>query len=176
MLARNTETALIPKYGNVKSFYGKAQIEQIKINGGDKVYLLYSYNSLVSAIIETKENYKYFYLNNLIKKELLTSQTTFRHIKEFYKQFYRNETKTKAELLKMAIIKNFDFLEVHETNDSTTANITEYKNYCICTSPEATKFFKGFKGYRERRKQDNNGKYLFTSSVYGFSNYYFYYI
>lgn len=176
MLVKEFKGDLQPKFDSRKSFYGKAQIEQIKINGGDKVVLLYSYNSLVSAIIETKENYKYFYLNNLIKKELLTSQTTFRHIKEFYKQFYRNETITKAELFRTAIIKNFDFLEVHETNDSTTANITEYKNYYICTSPETTKFFKNFKGYRQTQKQDSNGKYLFTKSVYGHSNYYFYYI
>ena len=176
MLVKEFKGDLQPKFANVKSFYGKAQIEQIKINGGDKVYLLYSYNNIVSAIIETKEHYKYFYLNNLIKKELLTSQTTLRHIKEFYKQFYRNETRTKAELLETAIIKNFDFLEVHEMNNDITTNITEYRNYFLTTSPEATKFFKGFKGYRERRKQDNNGKYLFTSSVYGCSNYYFYYI
>ena len=176
MLARKTKTALLPKYENVKSFYNKAQIEQININGGDKVYLLYSYNSLVGAIIETKDNYKYFYLNNLIQQKLLTSQTTLRHIKEFYKQFYRNETRTKAELLKTAIIKNFDFLEVHEMNDSTTTDIAEYKNYYNCTSSETTKFFKNFKGYRQTQKQDNNGKYLYTKSVYGYSNYYFYYI
>lgn len=176
MLARNTKTALLPKYDNVKSFYNKAQLEQIEIKGGDKVYLLKSYNSIVSAIIETKDNYKYFYLNNLIHKERLTSQTTLRHIKEFYKQLYKNETRTKAELLKTAIIKNFDFLEVHETNDSITANIVEYSNYYNCTSPETTKFFKGFKGYRQAQKQDSNGKYLYTKSIYGYSNYYFYYI
>ena len=145
MLVKEFKGGLQPKFDSRKSFYGKAQIEQIEIKGGDKVYLLKSYNSIVSAIIETKDNYKYFYLNNLIKKELLTSQTTLRHIKEFYKQFYRNETRTKAELLKTAIIKNFDFLEVHETNDSITTNITEYRNYCICTSPETTEFFKNFK-------------------------------
>ena len=176
MLARKTKTALLPKYENVKSFYNKAQIEQIEISGGDKVYFLYSYKSLVSAIIETKDNYKYFYLNNLIRKSLLTSQTTLRHIKEFYKQFYKNETRTKAELLKEAILKDFAFLEVHETNDSITTNITEYKNYYYCISPETTKFFRNFKGYRQTQKQDNNGKYLYTKSVYGYSNYYFYYI
>lgn len=112
----------------------------------------------------------------MIQKELLTSQTTIRHIKEFYKQFYKNETITKAELLKTAIIKNFDFLEVHETNNGTTANITEYKNYYNCTSPDTTKFFKNFKGYRQTQKQDSNGKYLYTSSAYGYSNYYFYYM
>lgn len=176
MLARNTKTALLPKYEGVKSFYNKAQTEQININGGDKVVLLYSYNSLVSAIIETKDNYKYFYLNNLIQQKLLTSKTTLRHIKEFYKQFYRNETRTKAELLKDAIIKDFAFLEVHETNDSITTNIVEYKNYYICTSPETTKFFMNFKGYRQTQKQDSNGKYLYIKSVHGYSNYYFYYI
>ena len=176
MLVKEFKGALQPKFENVKSFYNKAEIEQINIKGGDKVYLLRSYNSIVSAIIETKENYKYFYLNNLIKKELLTSQTTLRHIKEFYKQFYRNETKTKAELFKTAIIKNFDFLEVHEMNNDITTNINEYKNYFLTTSPEATEFFKNFKGYKERRKQDSNGRYLFTKSIYGYSNYYFYYI
>ena len=42
MLARNTKTALLPKYERVKSFYNKAQLEQIEISGGDKVYFLYS--------------------------------------------------------------------------------------------------------------------------------------
>lgn len=175
LLARN-KTALLPKYEGVKSFYNKAQIEEINIKGGDKVVFLYSFNSLVSAIIETKEHYKYFYLNNLIKKELLTSTTTLRHIKEFYKQFYRNETRTKAELLKEAIIKDFVFLEVHETNDSIATNIVDYKSYYVCTSPETTKFFRNFKGYRQTQKEDNKGKYLYTKSVYGYSNYYYYYI
>ena len=62
MLVKEFKGDLQPKFDSRKSFYGKAQIEQIKINGGDKVYLLYSYNSIVSAIIETKEKYKYFYL------------------------------------------------------------------------------------------------------------------
>ena len=176
MLARNTKTALLPKYEGVKSFYNKAQIEQINIKGGDKVILLYSYKRLVSAIIETKEHYKYFYLNNLIQQKLLTSTTTLRHIKEFYKQFYKNETRTKADLLKEAIIKDFVFLEVHETNDSITTNIVDYKNYYYCTSPETTKFFRSFKGYRQTQKEDNNGKYLYTKSIYGYSDHYFYYI
>ena len=174
MLVKEFKEVLQPKFENVKSFYNKAQIEQINIKGGDKVYILYSYNNIVSAIIQTKEGYRYFYLNNKIKKELLTSQTTLRHIKEFYRQFYRNETKTKAELLKTAIITNFDFLEVHEMNNDITTNITEHKNYFYTTSPETTRFFKSFKGYRQTQKQDSNGKYLFTKSVYGYSNYYFY--
>ena len=176
MLVKKIKSELQPIYDTAKSFYKKAELEQIEIKGGDKVYFLKSYNNLVCAIIETKDNYKYFYLNSLIRKELLTSQTTLRHIKEFYKQFYKNETRTKAELLKMAIIVNFDFLEIHEKNDSITTNIVEYKNYSICTSPETTRFFKSFKGYRQTQKQDSNGKYLFTKSVYGYSNYYFYYI
>jgi hypothetical protein len=176
MLARNTKTALLPKYENVKSFYNKAQVEQINIKGGDKVILLYSYKSIVGAIIETKDNYKYFYLNNNIQKALLTSQTTLRHIKEFLKQFLELKEYKKADVIKLANFKNFDFLEVHETNDSTTTNIVEYNNYYNCTSPETRKFFKGFKGYRQTQRQDSNGKYLYTKSIYGYSNYYFYYI
>lgn len=176
MLVKEFKGALQPKFENVKSFYNKAQIEQIKINGGDKVVLLYSYNSLVGAIIETKDNYKYFYLNNKIQKELLTSQTTLRHIKEFLKQFLELKEYKKADIIKLANFKNFDFLEVHETNDSITTNIVEYSNYYNCTSPETTKFFGGFKGYRQTQKQDSNGKYLYTKSIYGYSNYYFYYI
>lgn len=34
MIARNTRTALLPKNENVKSFYNKAQVEQINIKGG----------------------------------------------------------------------------------------------------------------------------------------------
>lgn len=176
MLVTKIKSELQPIHDKARSFYKKAEIEQIEIRGGDKVYLLKSYDSIVSAVVETKDNYKWFYLNNLTQKELLTSQTTLRHIKEFYRQFYKAEKITKNELLKLAIFKNFDFLEVHETNDRITANIAEGKNYYNCTSPEARKFFKNFKGYRQRQKQDSKGKYLYTSSVYGYSNYYFYYL
>lgn len=173
---KRTKQELVAKFDTAKSFYNKAQFEEIETNEGNKIYLLYFYGSLVCGIVAEKDGTKWLYLNNKIQNNLLLSKTTLRHIKEFYKQFYKNETITKAELLKTAIIKNFDFLEVHETNDSTTANIVEYKNYYNCTSPETTKFFKGFKGYRQTQKQDSNGKYLYTKSIYGYSNYYFYYI
>lgn len=176
MLVNKITSVLEPKHDTAKSFYNKAKLEQIEIKGGDKVYLLKSYNSIVSAIIETKDNYKYFYLNNNIQKELLTSQTTLRHIKEFLKQFLELKEYKKADVIKLANFKNFDFLEVHETNDSITTNIVEYSNYYNCTSPETIKFFRNFKGYRQTQKQDSNGKYLYTKSIYGYSNYYFYYI
>lgn len=175
MIKERKRTILKAIFDTRKSFYNKAEIETIETKNNNKIILLYSYNSLVLAITQTAET-KYIYLNDKIKKELLTSQTTLRHIKEVLKQFYNNKEYTKAEILKTAIIKDFDFLEVHETNDSITINIVEYSNYYNCTSPETTKFFKGFKGYRQTQKQDSNGKYLYTKSIYGYSNYYFYYI
>lgn len=37
-----------------------------------------------------------FYINEKINPYLLWSQTTLRHIKEFYRQFFKNEEITKA--------------------------------------------------------------------------------
>ena len=98
MLVRNTRMALLPKYDSKKSFYGKAEIEEIETRRESKIFLLYSYKTLVCAIIQEKDNAKWLYLNGNIDKELLTSQTTLRHIKEFAKQFYKEQGYTKAEL------------------------------------------------------------------------------
>ena len=176
MLVKNFKGALQPKFDSRKSFYGKAEFEELATKGGNKIYLLYSYKSLVCSIIQEKDQTKWLYLNSNINKALLTSQTTLRHIKEFTKQFYKNQEYTKAELLKLATLKNFNYIEIHETNaHDEQISIADERNYYLTTSPETRNFFKGFKGYKERKKQDSKGKYLYTSSIYGYSNYYFYY-
>lgn len=176
MLVKNFRGALQPKFDSRKSFYGKAEFEELETREGNKIFLLYSYKTLVCSITQEKDGTKWLYLNNSINKELLTSQTTLRHIKEFAKQFYKEQEYTKAELLKLAILKNFDYIEVHETNShDEQLSIANEHNYFLTTSPETTKFFRNFKGYRQTQKQDNNGKYLYTRSAYGYSNYYFYY-
>lgn len=176
MLVKKFRVALLPKFDSRKSFYGKAEVEELETREGNKIYLLYSYKTLVSAIIQEKDKTKWLYLNNNINKELLTSQTTLRHIKEFAKQFYKEQEYTKAELLKLAILKEFKYILIEQTNaHDEQVSIANEQNYYRATSPEATNFFKGFKGYKERKKQDSKGKYLYTSSIYGYSNFYFYY-
>lgn len=176
MLVKNFRETLQPKFDSRKSFYGKAEFEELETNGGNKIYLLYSYKALVCAIVQEKDKTKWLYLNNNINKALLTSQTTLRHIKEFAKQFYKDQEYTKAELLKLATLKNFDYIEIHETNaHDEQISVADERNYFLTTNSETRRFFKGFKGYKERKKQDSKGKYLYTSSIYGYSNCYFYY-
>lgn len=65
-------------YDTRASFYGKAKVlEQNMSDWSEKV--LYSYNTLVAKIIETKKHIKYIY-------EGKYSCTTTRHQKEFFKQ------------------------------------------------------------------------------------------
>ncbi len=154
-----------------KEFYNKATVQQAQTDDNAQIYFLKSYKSVVACVIDGL-----FYLNNKIKKDLLFSNTTLRHIKEFYKQFKKNIPLTKSELLKMDCLKDFDFLLVHSTNDGTSYSIATWNNYNIATSTDTKKFFKGFKGYKQRITSDANGKYLLTSSIYGYSNYRYYYI
>lgn len=84
---------LMPEYENVKSYYNKAVI----IQDENKTDLI-SYNTLVCTIKENK-----IILNKSVEIELLLSNTTQRHIKEFLKQFYykSNQAITKKDLLKL---------------------------------------------------------------------------
>jgi len=79
------------KYDSRASFYNKAEIED---NEKGKI-TLYSYGSKVCEI----EGGKYR-LNGSIKRALLFSSTTLRHIKEFLRQFLNLEGLTKSDLEK----------------------------------------------------------------------------
>lgn len=66
------------RYDTRASFYGKAKVlEQTMSDWSEKV--LYSYDTLVAKIIETKKHIKYIYKGQY-------SCTTTRHQKEFFRQ------------------------------------------------------------------------------------------
>lgn len=65
---------LSPQYDSRKSFYGKARVV-VKDNGD---YVLYSYGTPVATVRNGKR---------VPEEEYKASQTTNRHIKEFYRQF-----------------------------------------------------------------------------------------
>ena len=73
---RNAERIfeLSPQYDSRKSFYGKAKVV-VKDNGD---YVLYSYDTPVATVRNGKR---------VPEEEYKASQTTGRHIKEFYRQF-----------------------------------------------------------------------------------------
>lgn len=167
---------LKPKFEAVKSYYSKAKLEVWESPEKNKIYFLFSYGSLVCGITEETKGGKYIYFNNKILPNLLFSQTTTRHIKEFLKQFYEERDYTKKDLLKIGGLVNFDFLLYKDTNNGETIQPTNWESYYRATSPEAKKFFKGFDNYRERKTADTEGKYLFTKCKYGYSNYYYYYL
>lgn len=154
-----------------KEFYNKATVQQAQTDDNAQIYFLKSYDSVVACVIDGS-----FYLNNKIQKGLLFSNTTLRHIKEFYRQFKKDIPLTKSDFLKMDCLKDFDFLLVHSTSEGVTYSIASWNNYNTATSTDTKKFFKGFKGYKQRITSDANGKYLLTSSAYGYSNYRYYYI
>jgi len=98
----NLETiALIPIYDARKSFYDKAIVKKI-----NNLILLYSYNTLVCAIYDNCKCAKY-YLNNDISSDLLYSHTTLRHIKEFLRQYLRNEVMSKKDIIKNDSVKEY---------------------------------------------------------------------
>lgn len=66
------------RYDSRKSFYGKAQVLEQTMSDWKEI-VLYSYNTIVAKIIETKKTKKYIYYGKY-------SQTTTRHQKEFFKQ------------------------------------------------------------------------------------------
>lgn len=81
---KESKKELLPVFENVKSYYKKAEVKKYYNKNNIIVkYELLSYNIIVLTYKESKIK-----LNKNIKKELLTSQTTLRHIKEFIKQYY----------------------------------------------------------------------------------------
>jgi len=81
---KESKKELLPVFENVKSYYKKAEVKKYYNKNNIIVkYELLSYNTIVLIYKESKIK-----LNKNIKKELLTSQTTLRHIKEFIKQYY----------------------------------------------------------------------------------------
>ena len=70
---------LMAIYDSRKSFYGKCEVEETNTKA-----VLYSYLSPVCEINKVNNTYK---LNKKIDDELLFSQTTLRHIREFLLQF-----------------------------------------------------------------------------------------
>ena len=94
---KESKKELVPVYESVKSYYKKAEVKKYynKYNVIVK-YELLSYNTIVLTYKESKLK-----LNKKINKELLTSQTTLRHIKEFIKQhFYLLDEETQKTLEK----------------------------------------------------------------------------
>lgn len=81
---KESKKELIPVFENVKSYYKKAEVKKYYNEYNIIVkYELLSYNTIVLTYKESKIK-----LNKDININLLTSQTTLRHIKEFIKQFY----------------------------------------------------------------------------------------
>ena len=94
---------LKPIYDGKTSFYGKATIKEY-----GNLKLLYSYNTLVCAIYDNCYGIRYF-LNHDIKDNLLFSQTTLRHIREFITQnmkAYLKNNNIDGKLTKADIIAN----------------------------------------------------------------------
>lgn len=71
---------LIPVFSNVKSFYGKAQV-QLNKTGNTEVYTLFSYDTKVATCVkDTEANSMTCTLVDIF------SSTTTRHQKEFFRQ------------------------------------------------------------------------------------------
>lgn len=79
---------LMTRYDARASFYGKAIVEEL----GNTITLI-SYCSEVARL-----NNGVFEINSNIPDYLLYSNTTLRHIKEFYKQFVEYKQLTKSDL------------------------------------------------------------------------------
>ena len=84
------------RYDTRQSFYGKAQVEETKIENGTKLKL-FSYDTLVAEIETNKNKTKYHYLGKY-------SQPTTRHQKEFFKQYGLSDKEIK-ELFKKEVIE-----------------------------------------------------------------------
>lgn len=88
-------------YDKALSFYRKAFYKELK-----DYIILYSYETPVA--IQRKDNKK-IYFNSDIDNNLLFSNTTLRHIKEFIKQFYNNQDYKKKDLE-----NNFNFISFND--------------------------------------------------------------
>lgn len=84
---------LKPVYENTKSFYKKAKVEKL----GDSWFRLISFRTNILTYNKlTKE------LLFLVKDEQYFTQTTCRHINEFFRQFTHFERKKRKEIIDMA--------------------------------------------------------------------------
>lgn len=91
---------LQPIYTSQKNFYKKAEVKTLDNN----IMLLYSYNTLVCIIYDNK-----YILNTNISYNLLFSNTTLKHIKEFLLQnisILRLSHFIDGKITKKDIIKN----------------------------------------------------------------------
>lgn len=161
---------LTTKYDKRQSFYRKANYTKLEYKNCC-VYVLKSYESIV-AVITKSNNGEWAYINKKVDNDLLYSNTTLRHIKEFFKQFYKNQNYTKKDLMKYESV--VDYVEILES-DEISLSMCDYYNITNATSPEQKKWFKNvFTNYREKNERFGNGDiYLLTSYKYGFSNHYF---
>lgn len=112
---------LFPIYDNAKSFYKKATVKTF-YNNGIIYQLLYSYNTLVIVNTKNIETQKErYFINHDITEELLFSNTTLRHIKEFLKQY---NTTVKSYTQNEAIHKNITKKDILESE-----GVALWKNY-----------------------------------------------
>lgn len=83
---------LSARFDRRKSFYGKAHIKETP-----KFYTLISYDTEILKLDKTTGKITF-----LCRSEWAFSQTTNRHINEFFKQYTNERAKSKQELLAMA--------------------------------------------------------------------------
>lgn len=91
---------LQPIYNTQKDFYKKAEVKTLNNN----IKLLYSYNTLVCIIYDNK-----YILNDTINYNLLFSNTTLKHLKDFLLQninILRLSHFIDSKITKKDIIKN----------------------------------------------------------------------
>lgn len=161
---------LKPKYDGRQSFYKKAFV--IKLNYKNcNIYILKSYYSIVAVVTES-DGVKWAYINKDIDKDLLYSSTTIRHIKEFLRQYYKDEYYSKKDLIKYESV--VDYVEILESDDI-SLSVCDYRNIANATTPEQKKWFKNmFENYKEKIERFSNGDiYLLTSWKHGVSNHYY---
>lgn len=83
---------LSARFDRRKSFYGKAHIKETP-----KYYTLISYDTEILRLNKATEKIEF-----LCRSEWAFTQTTNRHINEFFKQYTNERAKSKQELLAMA--------------------------------------------------------------------------
>lgn len=102
-----SETELYPMHDSAKSFYGKAYVKEF-LKNDTIISCLYSYKTLVCVVIDKKDSKQYI-LNTNINTDLLFSNTTLRHVKEFLLQkipVLRLSHYIDGKITKTDIIKN----------------------------------------------------------------------
>ena len=102
------EQELKTVYDTRKSFYKKAKTKFYQFDNFN-IITLKSYNSLVACVV-IDNNTTNFFINDNIDNNFLFSQTTLRHIKEFYKQFYKNFDNLTKKFLFNAYLIDFNIL------------------------------------------------------------------